>query len=101
VNEQELRAQLAQAIEPYRHLIDALLNDTITPDDFQTDYMATYLGDNTHHEPEVFNVVDRFFADVDAYVDEDRLRDPSLGDIGPEELRELARALLRRAGYDA
>lgn len=93
---------VADAITPYRDLLQTFARGDLSADDFETAYLASYLNDpRTEMSFDVFCVVDRFFSDVDAYVGDPHLRDPSEGDLGPDELRELARDLLRRAGYEA
>lgn len=96
-----LRKELADAMNPYVPLLQALVAGQLSADDFQTEYFDRYLNDARGCSDEVFNIVDAFFAEVDAYVDDPDLRDPAAGDIGPEELLARARELLRRAGYDA
>jgi predicted Ser/Thr protein kinase len=91
---------VASAIEPFRNLLEAFVDGRLSASDFQAKYLQAYLGDQeSDYSFDVFNVVDRFFAEVDAYVDDERLRDPTEGDLGPDELRERARLLLRRAGF--
>jgi hypothetical protein len=95
----ELASRVALAIEPYRHLLEQFVDGQITADEFETEYLKTYLSDESPHvERAVFAVVDGFFADVDAYVADAEIRDHSEGDLGPEDLRERACELLRRAG---
>jgi hypothetical protein len=90
---------LTTAIGSYRGLLEQLVSGGISADEFQTRYFKIYLADDSDFSDEVFVVVDSFFAEVDAYVDDERLRDESQGDLGPEQLRERARDLLRQAGY--
>jgi hypothetical protein len=92
-----MKRQLVIEVGRFRNLIEDFLRNEISADEFQTEFFERY--DPGPCSDEVFNVVDRFFADVDAYVDNPAIRDPANGDLGPEELRELAAALLRRAGF--
>jgi predicted Ser/Thr protein kinase len=82
-------------------MLEALVSGEIAADDFQTQYFEMYENDPRPVSKKVFDIVDGFFADVDAYVDDESLRDPAEGDLGPEELKERARELLRRAGFDS
>jgi hypothetical protein len=93
-----LTRQVATAIEPYRELLEQFVAGDISADEFEERYLPAYLGDESDRAYDVFLVIDRFFAEVEAYVGEERLRDPASGDLGPDELRECARELLRRAG---
>ncbi len=90
---------VADAIAPYRDVLLGFARGEISAEEFEDAYLARYLDDpRTEMAFEVFTIVDRFFGDVDAFVSEDKLRDRALGDIGPGELRDRARALLRAAG---
>ena len=99
-SDERLRRKLAQEVEPYRPILDALISGELSPAAFETRYFEIYENDTRMMSKEVFNIVDGFFADVDAYVDDPSLRNLSKGDLGPEELKERARELLRRAGFD-
>jgi hypothetical protein len=99
-NELELQRQLADELAPYRFILEALVREEMSPGDFETEYFEMYAEDPRGSSDEVFDIVDAFFADVDAYVDDEGLRDPAAGDLGPDELRERARELLRRAGHE-
>ena len=92
--------RLARAIEPYRSLLVDLVYGEMSPGDFEMAYMSRWGGDKRWMEDAVFEVGEEFFFVVEDYVDNPDLRDPSHGDLGPDELRERARELLRRAGFD-
>jgi hypothetical protein len=98
VADDTLTRQVATAIKPYLELLQQFVAGDVSADEFEERYLPTYLGDESDHPYDVFLIIDRFFAEVDAYVGEERLRDPASGDLGPEELRERARELLSRAG---
>jgi hypothetical protein len=94
----DFEAELKVAIAPYRELLIELVDDDITPEEFEEKYFRAYADDPAIHSDAVFDVVDGFFAEVDAYVSNPAIRDLSSGDLGPDELRAKAQALLRRAG---
>lgn len=95
-----LQVELASELAPYRQLLTSFVAGEISADAFEIEYLEMYKNDPRLPSDPVFNIVDGFFGDVDAYVSDPGLRDPANGDIGPEELRERARALLRRAGHE-
>lgn len=101
MTETDLRREVAVAIEPYRELLMAFARGRITADTFEGEYLDKYLADDSDSSYEVFKVVDGFFAEVDAYVGDAALRAKTSDGIGPEELRDRAVELLRRAGYEA
>ncbi len=91
--------QLAAAISPYRQLLVDFVEERSTADDFEKRYLEIYLNDDDLAcGDDIFQIVDRFFAEVDAYVSNPAIRDLSAGDLGPDELRAKARELLARAG---
>jgi hypothetical protein len=98
-SEDQLRRELAEELEPYRVILEPFVRGEITADEFETRYFPMYVGDPRLCSDEVFDIVDRFFTDVDAYVSDPELRRSS-DDLGPEELRDLARAMLARAGIE-
>jgi hypothetical protein len=91
---------LADAIEPYRELLQRLLRGELSADEFQTSYFDVYLADESDCPYDVFQIVDGFFADVDSLVPRPRTPDPKFHEIDEETLRERAADLLRKAGYD-
>lgn len=94
----DFEAELKVAITPYRELLVELVENEITPEEFEEKYFRAYAEDPAIHSDAVFNVVDGFFAEVDAYVSNPAIRDLNSGDLGPDELRAKAQALLRRSG---
>jgi hypothetical protein len=89
---------LADAVRPYADLLYPLIDGTLPPGEFEMLYFERYKDDPAMLSDEVFDIVDGFFADVDAYVDDPSIRDLANGDLGPDELRASAERLLRRAG---
>jgi Bacterial self-protective colicin-like immunity len=98
-NDARFAHELGLAIAPYRQLLKDFVEGGLTADEFEKQYFEIYLNDNDLEcSDTVFNVVDGFFAEVDAYVSNPAIRDLNSGDLGPDELRAKAKALLRRAG---
>lgn len=92
--------RLARAIEPYRAILIDLVAGRMSPGDFEMQYMAQWGDDERWLTEDVFRVTEDFFFVVEDYVDNPALRDPANGDLGPEELKQRARELLTRAGFD-
>ena len=90
-----LREEVAQYVD----LLDSFVAGQISALDFETGYFERYKASTLMTSDDVFRIADGFFADVDAYVDDPTLREPSKGDLGAEQLRERALELLHKAGY--
>ena len=97
---EDLRDRLSTAIAPYRHLLIAFVDDRMSADAFEQAYSDIYLHDDTDFDDDVFDVVDGFFFHVDSLVVDPDSRSEAYREIGPDELRDCARALLQKAGYD-
>lgn len=91
--------ELSEALAPFVPLLQKFVRQEISADEFEAAFTRDYLSNEVQWSREVFDVIDYFFAEVDAYVSDPGLRD-SPEDLGPEELRTRARALLERAGID-
>lgn len=91
-----MRGRLVLAIRPYEELLRKFVAAEVDADTFQTEFMTTYLSLDDDYGYDVFKVVDGFFADVDSYVAEERLREP--GDLSEAELRKKTAGLLEQAG---
>ena len=105
VDKQERRLQrhLARAIERYRPMLIALVLGDLSPGDFEMQFFAIWGDDddNRYVADDAFRVFEEFAFAVDDYVDNPELRGHvSDHDLGPEELKDRARELLRRAGFD-
>ena len=95
---QQFAEDLSAAIKRYRTLLEEFVRGQVSADEFQTRYFEIYLNDNDLQcSDDIFDVVDGFFAEVDAYVDNPKIRDVAAGDLGPHELKARAKALLDRA----
>lgn len=90
---------LSEALAPFVPLLEEFARGEISADEFEAAFTRDYLSNEVQWSREVFDVIDYFFAEVDAYVSDPGLRD-SAEDLGPEDLRARARALLQRAGIE-
>lgn len=54
-------------VEEYAELIQAFLNSKISIQDFEKEYMQTFLNEPRGMEQNVFLILDKFFADVECY----------------------------------
>jgi hypothetical protein len=90
---------LGFAVRPYVALIRLLIAEKITIEDFEAEFYPLFRADPVRWSDEVADRLDSFFADVDSCVADPSQRDESNHEIGPEELRESARELLRQAGH--
>jgi hypothetical protein len=97
-SDDSFRRAVAEAIAPYRHLLEQLVSGAIDPHDFEQEYYSIYLHDDRDWPDEVFGVVDGFFADVDAYEGDPDLRREVYRGIGPDDLKQRAAQLLEHAG---
>lgn len=84
---------------PYVHLLDEFLSGRIDATTFDGKYEQAYLKDQFDWSDGVFHVLDELFAEADAFCEDPKLRDSSIGDNGPAELKracEVAREKLQR-----
>ncbi len=75
--------------ETYRHLIRCFLKQEMSADDFERHYLATFKTDNGERREEEFLILDRLFAEVDAYCGDASIR--AEDDLDEQQLRECAR----------
>jgi hypothetical protein len=97
---EELRLGVASAIEPYHPLLERFVAGGLGADDFDAQYLDLYLHDESVFPDEVFEVVDAFFAEAEAYEPDPELRAQLRRAIGPDVLKKHAAELLRAAGYE-
>jgi Bacterial self-protective colicin-like immunity len=99
---EQVTRELAEFLAPYRRMLEAFVGGSMSADEFETAFLAQYKSEARMCSDDVFNIVDSFFADVDRYVGDPDLRARLASDaLGPVELRELARELVRRASFEA
>jgi hypothetical protein len=85
-----------QAVAPYLTLLEDFAFSGLAAPAFEQQFLERYKTDPFLWSEPVFAVLDRVFADVDAYVADDDLRDPDDGDLDDEGLRASARTALER-----
>jgi self-protective colicin-like immunity protein len=83
------------AVTPYAVLLRLLIDGHITGAEFEIVFLPLYKGDTTAWPPEIFEVLDGFFADVDDFCADPALRD-EVGGIDEPELRRRAAAAFER-----
>lgn len=86
-------------LETYRDLIHRFIIEDISADEFETAYLRRFKDDPNQVIGDEFDILDKLFADVDAYVSDPILK-TSTGGIGSEELRARARNAYARL-FDA
>lgn len=62
------------AVAPYALLFRLFLDARISADELEVIFLRLYKSDATAWSPEIFDVLDRFFADVDSYIEDEQLR---------------------------
>lgn len=85
------------AVAPYAILLRLFVAGAMSADEFEVVFLRLYKSDATDWPPELFDVLDRLFADVDDYCADPALRG-TVGGIGEDALRvrcEVAVAKLR------
>jgi hypothetical protein len=90
-------AELAAALNHYRELIGEFVEGRLPGPCFEQDFFALYKNDPAMWPDTTFEMLDRFFADVDNYVDHDGLRVAS-GGLDVHQLRAQGRVLLAALG---
>jgi hypothetical protein len=81
------------AVAPYAVLLQLFIGGAMSTDEFELVFLRIYKLDPTEWSPEIFEVLDSFFADVDEYCGDDVLRKEVHG-LDEQALRERARATL-------
>jgi hypothetical protein len=84
------RERWAVDLVQYVILIRAFLEGRLTGQEFQMLYFAVFKSDNKHRPPEIFDILDGLFADIDDYCSDDAVRQ-RVGGIDEEELRARTR----------
>lgn len=82
----------ADDLRVYVQLLGEFLDQTMGAEEFERRYLALFKGDQARRPQREFLVLDRLFADVDAFVADPALRDE--GDLDVEELLAAARRAL-------
>jgi len=83
------------AVAPYAVLLRLLIDGRVTGEEFEVVFLPLYKRDTTNWPPEMFDVLDGFFADIDDFCADPALR-AKVGGIGEAELRRRAEIALDR-----
>jgi Bacterial self-protective colicin-like immunity len=83
------------AVAPYAVLLRLLIDGRVGGEEFEVVFLPLYKRDTTEWPPEIFDVLDSFFADVDDFCADPALR-AEVGGIDEPELRQRAAAALER-----
>jgi Bacterial self-protective colicin-like immunity len=83
-----------EALAPYLTLIRDFVGGRITAAEFDDRYQERYLADARSWSEDTFEILDRLFADVDFFVEDDDKRDSAKGDLDAAGLSEAARRAL-------
>lgn len=85
----------AVAVTPYAVLLRLLIDRRVSGEEFEVVFLPLYKNDSTQWPPEIFDVLDGLFADVDDFCsDPDLLR--RAGGIDEFELRRRATLVYER-----
>lgn len=76
-------------VVPYAVLLRSFLDRNLTPDEFEIIFLRLYKLDPTEWPPDLFEILDTLFADVDAYCADDGLR-ADVGGLDADQLRDRA-----------
>lgn len=79
---------------PYMRIITSFVDGVIGADQFERSYLTLYKTDPTPWSPDVFNVLDGLFAEVDDYTPHPELR--GAGDPDADDLRRQAAGRLEQ-----
>ncbi|WP_199317602.1 colicin immunity domain-containing protein [Richelia sinica] len=84
------------SINVYINLIKDFVSRTISANEFEKKFIQMFKVENNFSSKKQFNILDKLFADVDAYCsDSDLIEDPEF-DITEEELRLSAKEALNQ-----
>ncbi len=81
------------SLVPYIKMIESFLDGTLGVEDFERRFIDMYTDDPTMWDDAVFQILDSFFADLDAFCVDPSLRDAE--DLDEKQLRAAASAALR------
>lgn len=83
------------SVAPYAVLLQLLVNNRISGDEFETLFLPLYKGDPTKWPQEIFVILDQLFYAVDDYNRDPELRD---NDVDGNELKSRASLALAQLG---
>jgi hypothetical protein len=84
----------ARAVTPYLELIDKFVGREIDAPHFEDAFLSAYKADGFSWSDDTFDVLDELFADVDAFVADNDLRDHR--DLDASGLLQAARQAAQR-----
>lgn len=93
------KAAVQANLQPYLDLVGAFVEHRISAGDFETRFLSMFkaqtgdFADQKEEDERIFRILDRLFADVDAYVVDPELRE-SEEDLDEEQLRSCASSAL-------
>lgn len=77
-------------LQPYAVLLRLFVDGAFSASEFEVVFLRLYKDDPTEWSPEVYEVLDSFFADVDSYCGDEELRS-KVGGLDDDALRRRAR----------
>jgi hypothetical protein len=83
------------AVAPYAVLLRLLIDSRVTGEEFEVVFLPLYKQDTTSWSPEIFDVLDSFFADVDSFCADPDLR-AEVDGLDEAELRRRAEIAYQR-----
>lgn len=83
------------AVVPYAVLLRLLIDGRVTGEEFEVVFLPLYKKDATSWSPEIFDLLDGFFADVDDFCADPVLR-AEVGGMDEAELRRRAEIAYQR-----
>lgn len=83
------------AVAPYAVLLRLFVDQLVSGEEFEVLFLPLYKQDPTQWPPDIFDVLDGLFADVDDFCSDERLR-AEVGGIDQSELRRRAAAAFDR-----
>lgn len=86
----------ARMADRYKRLISGFINNEISAPEFENRYLVLFKGDKSKVGGQKFDILDRLFADVDAYEADPELRKQVHGAIDDKELLSCARAAYQK-----
>jgi hypothetical protein len=75
-------------LDAYRKLIQSFLSHELSPLEFEAQYLTRFKEEPHIPSPEIYEILNRLFSDVDAFCSDPRLRHS--GDLDEAELRQCA-----------
>ncbi|WP_236745339.1 colicin immunity domain-containing protein [Rhodococcus sp. BS-15] len=87
----EHKRSVEAMLSQYRQIIESFVQEKISADDFEAEYLRTFTNDRSQVQGSEFIILEKLFFDVDDYLSDPVLRE-SPEDLSGEQLRERAAA---------